>query len=160
MADKSTLKERQVRIGKVHPSKIYDYIKKIEVDGLPRIRAYAEAIDEKIYDLPPAAAHRKLDRVREDYPEYEEIKEMVLAEESNWAIRKSHTAQDKALSLLVNSINKANEMLENPDCSSKDLMAATSVLKTIMPAITAVNDKANTPQASTDRKARASKYIN
>ena len=41
----------------------------------------------------------------------------------------------------------------------QELSAANAVLKTVMPAVTAVNDKASTaPQI--DRKARASKYIN
>lgn len=155
----STLQKRQARIGKVHPSKIYDYIKKVEIDGLPRIRAYAEAIDQKIYELPPTAAHRKLDRVREEYPEYEEIKDMVLAEEANWAQRKSHAAQDEALSLLLNTLKRANEIVNKENVTAQDLNAANAVLKTVMPAVTAVNNKASTaPQI--DRKARASKYIN
>lgn len=154
-----TSTSRQVRVAKVHPSKIYDYIKKVEIDGYPRIRAYAEAIDAKIYELPPGAAHRKLDRVREDYPEYGELRDMVLAEEANWAQRKSHAAQDEALSLLLNTLKKANEIINNKDVTAQDLNAANSVLKTVMPAVTAVNDKASTaPQY--DRKARASKYIN
>lgn len=158
-ANKSTLEKRQARVSKVHPSKIFDYIRKVEVDGLPRIRAYAEAIDDKIYELPPGAAHRKLDRVREDYPQYDELKEMVLAEEANWAQRKSHAAQDEALSLLLNTLKRANELVNKEGASAQELNAANAVLKTVMPAVTAVNDKASTaPQI--DRKARASKYIN
>jgi hypothetical protein len=156
-----TLEKRQVRIGKVHQGKIYDYIRKVEIDGLPRIRAYAEAIDPKIYDLPPGAAHRKLDRVREEYPQYEEIKEMVLAEEENWAMRKSHAAQDEALSLLLNTLKKANDIINKDDVSAQDLNAANAVLKTVMPAVTQVNDKAaGNVQATINRKARAERYIN
>lgn len=156
-----TLEKRQVRIGKVHQGKIYDYIRKVEIDGLPRIRAYAEAIDSKIYDLPPGAAHRKLDRVREEYPQYEEIKEMVLAEEENWAMRKSHAAQDEALSLLLNTLKKANDIINKDDVSAQDLNAANAVLKTVMPAVTQVNDKAaGNVQATVNRKARAERYIN
>ena len=158
-ASVSTFGKRQVRVGKLHPSKVYDYIKKIEIDGLPRVRAYAEAIDPHIYELPPTALHLKLDRVREEYPNYEEIKEMVLAEEANWAQRKSHAAQDEALSLLLNTLRRANELVNKEGVSAQDLNAANAVLKTVMPAVTAVNDKASTAQ-SIDRKARASKYIN
>lgn len=155
----STYEKRQVRVGKLHPSKVYDYIKKVEIDGLPRVRAYAEAIDPHIYDLPPTAMHRKLDRVREEYPNYEEIKEMVLAEEANWAQRKSHAAQDEALSLLLNTLKRANELVNKEGVSAQDLNAANAVLKTVMPAVTAVNDKAATvPQI--DKKTRASRYIN
>lgn len=156
-----TLEKRQVRIGKVHQSKIYDYVRKVEIDGLPRIRAYAEAIDEKIYDLSPSAAHRKLDRVREEYPQYQEIREMVLAEEENWAMRKSHVAQDEALSLLMNTLKKANEVISKKDVSAQELNAANSVLKTVMPAITAVNDKKNATAVISEenKRARASKYI-
>lgn len=156
-----TLEKRQVRIGKVHQSKIYDYIRKVEIDGLPRIRAYAEAIDAKIYELSPSAAHRKLDRVREEYPEYQEIREMVLAEEENWAMRKSHVAQDEAISLLMNTLKKANEVLSKEDVSAQELNAANSVLKTVMPAIAAVNQKQNATNVITEenKRARASKYI-
>lgn len=156
-----TLEKRQVRIGKCHQSKIYDYIKKVEIDGLPRIRAYAEAIDEKIYDLPPGAAHRKLDRVREEYPQYNEIKEMVLAEEEDWAMRKSHIAQDEAMSLLMNTLKKANAIVEKEDVTAQELNAATTVLKTVMPAIQAVSQKQHATDAITieNKRARASKYI-
>jgi hypothetical protein len=156
-----TLEKRQVRIGKVHQGKIYDYIRKVEIDGLPRIRAYAEAIDAKIYDLPPGAAHRKLDRVREEYPQYDEIKEMVLAEEENWAMRKSHAAQDEALSLLLNTLKKANDIISKDEVSAQDLNAANAVLKTVMPAVTAVNEKsAGNVQTAVQKKARAERYIN
>ena len=156
-----TLAERQVRVARVHQSKIYEYIKKIEIDGLPRIRAYAEAIDAKIYDLPPGAAHRKLDRVREDYPQYDEIKEMVLAEEENWAMRKSHAAQDEALSLLLNTLKKANDIINKENVSAQDLNAANAVLKTVMPAVSAVNEKSSgNVQSSINKKARAEQYIN
>lgn len=159
MPTASTYEKRQVRVGKLHPSKVYDYIKKIEIDGLPRVRAYAEAIDPHIYDLPPTALHRKLDRVREEYPNYDEIKEMVLAEEANWAQRKSHAAQDEALSLLLNTLKRANELVNKEGASAQDLNAANAVLKTMMPALTAVNEKAAAaPQI--DKKSRASRYIN
>ena len=156
-----TLEKRQARISKVHQSKIYEYIRKIEIDGLPRIRAYAEAIDPKIYELPPSAAHRKLDRVREDYPQYDEIKEMVLAEEENWAMRKSHAAQDEALSLLLNTLKKANDIINKDDVSAQDLNAANAVLKTVMPAVSAVNTKAEgNIQSAAQKKARAERFIN
>jgi hypothetical protein len=156
-----TLEQKQVRVAKVHQSKIYEYIRKIEIDGLPRIRAYAEVIDPKIYDLPPSAAHRKLDRVREDYPNYEEIREMVLAEEENWAMRKSHAAQDEALSLLLNTLKKANDIINKDDVSAQDLNAANAVLKTVMPAVSAVNTKAESNiQSAAQKKARAERFIN
>jgi hypothetical protein len=99
--------------------------------------------------------------VREEYPQYEEIKEMVLAEEENWAMRKSHAAQDEALSLLLNTLKKANDIINKDNVSAQDLNAANAVLKTVMPAVTQVNDKAaGNVQASIDRKARAERYIN
>ena len=51
------------------------------------------------------------------------------------------------------------EIVNKENVTAQDLNAANAVLKTVMPAVTAVNDKASTaPQI--DRKARASKYIN
>lgn len=149
-------------VKKVHQSKVYDYIRKVEIDGLPRLRAYAEAIDEKIYNLEPGAANRKLDRVREDYPEYNELREMVLSEQKDWALRKSYVIQDKAISLLVNVLDKANKLVESDDCDPKDLAAANNVLKSIMPAIKAVTDNSGSEAKvnTEDRSARVAKYIN
>lgn len=148
----------QATVKKVHQSKIYEYIRKIEIDGLPRIRAYAEAIDDKIYDLPAGAAHRKLDRVREDYPEYNELRELVLAEQKDWAMRRAHVVQDKAVDLLVSSIDAALAMVKKEDVNAKDLTAATGVLKSLLPALNTAQSQAT--MNTKDYTARAEKFIN
>lgn len=143
---------------KIAQKKIYDYIKKIEVDGLPRVRAYAEAIDPRIYELPPNKIADKLDAVRTYRSDYKELEEMVRAEQKDWILRRSAVIQDKAVSLLANVIDKANELASKPETDVKELSAAIATLKTIMPALT-VNNNNNTDN-SNDRKARASKFIN
>lgn len=160
MAEGYTGKDKQVRINKLAESKVYDYIKKVEVDGLPRIRAYAESIDPAIYDLPPVTVRKKLDYLKEAYPTYSEIRETVLAEQKDWALRKSSAIQNKAVDLLSNLLDKANEIARDPDADAKDLNVAVSTLKSIMPAFTAIGNNANRDTSTTDKKARAGKFIN
>lgn len=155
-----TMEERQVRISRVAQSKIYEYIKKLEIDGLPRVRAYAETIDPAIYDLNPTQMARKLDGVRRYYPNYEEIREMVLAENKDWALRRSEAIQNKALDLLGNLLDKANEIAKDPNADAKELNVAVTTLKSILPAFSAVNNKANMSTDTTNRTARAAGYIN
>ena len=160
MSVTNTTTVRQVRQSKLSPSKVYDYIKKIEVDGLPRVRAYAEAIDPEIYNLQPESMRKKLDRLKEDYPNFNEIREMVLAENKDWALRRSGAIQNKAMDLLSNLLDKANEIATDPNADAKDLNVAVSTLKSILPAFTAVNNKANMDINTTDKTKRAAEYIN
>lgn len=160
MAVTNTTEMRQVRQSKLSQSKVYEYIKKIEVDGLPRVRAYAEAIDPAIYDLQPESMRKKLDRLKEDYPNFDEIKEMVLAENKDWAMRRSGAIQNKAMDLLSNLLDKANQIATDPNADAKDLNVAVSTLKSILPAFTAVNEKANMSTSVVDKTKRAAEYIN
>lgn len=160
MTNKASTCERVLPIPtKIPASKMYEYIKKIEVEGLPRVRAYAEAIDGHIYDLEPEVISKRLDYLRANHPLYNEIREMVLSEQKDWALRRSSALQGKALDLLSNLIDKANEIATNPDADAKDLNVAVSTLRSIMPAFTAVGNKTTMETRSTDRKARASKFI-
>ena len=143
---------------KLSASKVYEYIKKIEVDGCPRVRAYAETIDPSIYNLKPAQIKSKLDYLRDSYKGYDELKETVLAEQQDWILRKSSRIQDKSIELLANIIDKANEMVSKPDLDIKEFNASIQTLKTIMPALTANN--ANTVDNKAERKRRAQEFIN
>lgn len=145
---------------KISQEKVYNYIKKLEIDGLPRVRAYAEAIDSHIYDLPADKIGEKLDYFKANYKGYDDIKEMVLAEQQDWALRRSAAVQDKAMNLLTNLLDKANEIATKPDADAKELSQAVAMLKTIMPAFTAVGNRQNAPADTTNRKARAEKWIN
>lgn len=161
MANRNTMTTRQVRISSVSQSKIYDYIKKLEIDGLPRVRAYAEAIDPAIYDLPPDKMRYRLDNVKEAYPNYDEIREMVLAENKDWALRRSDAIQNKAMDLLSNLLDKANEIATKPNADAKELNMAVSTLKSIMPAFTAIGNKANASiEPTVDKTKRAAEFIN
>lgn len=144
---------------KVSERKVYEYIKKVEIDGLPRVRAYAEAIDEGIYDVNPQAASNRLDYFQNHAPGYKEIKEAILAEQQEWSMRKSAHIQDKAVDLLANLLDKANQIATDPDADAKQLATAVSTLKAIMPAFTAVGNKQTMDTSTTDKKARAGKFI-
>lgn len=144
---------------KVSDQKVYNYIKKIEIDGLPRVRAYAEAIDKHIYDMPPQQIAKRLDYFKSHCSSYNDIRQMVLAEQQEWSLRRSAAVQDKAMNLLTNLLDKANEIATNPDADAKQLSQAVSMLKTIMPAFTAVGGRRD-DSGDTNRKARAEKFIN
>lgn len=160
VSNKHTGKSLSVKPGKLSPAKVYNYIKLIEVDGYPRIRAYAEAIDPLIYELTPTQACDRLDYLKENYKGFNDIRESVLSEQQDWSLKRSAAAQNKAMDLLVNLLNKANEIATDPDADAKDLNVAVSTLKSVMPAFSAMAGKQNIETDTTDRKTRASKFIN
>lgn len=155
-----TFANKLPRPSKISDEKVYNYIKKLEVDGLPRVRAYAEAIDPAIYDLAPGQIEERLESFKRHSKNYNSIKEMVLAEQKEWSLRRSAVMQDKAMNLLNNLLDKANEIATNPDADAKQLAQAVSTLKTIMPAFTAIGAKNNMETSTTDKKSRAGRYIN
>lgn len=142
---------------KVSQQKRYEYIKKIEVDGYPRIRAYAEVIDPTIYDWAPRNAGEKLNYLKEAWPDYEQIREMVLAEQAEWNLRRSSAAQDKAMELLNATLDKAIELVKDPETDVKGFQAAVATLKTIMPAFT---KKDEAPVQRSSVKSKAVEFIN
>ena len=84
---------------------------------------------------------------------------MLLVEDADLALGTSYAVQYDSLSLFINTLKRANDIVNIENVTAQYLNASNAVLKTVMPAVTAVNDKASTvPQI--DRKARASKYIN
>lgn len=152
-------KENRIVPSKISEQKMYEYIKKIEIDGYTRVRAYAEVIDPAIYDMTPSAINHKLDYLRTSWKGFDELREMVLAEQKDWSLRRSSMIQDKAVNLLANLLDKANELATKPDVDAKELNMAISTLKTVMPAFTAVGNNANQDTNTTDKRARASRYI-
>ena len=155
---RNVYKKKTAMPSRIAPEKVYNYIKKLEVDGLPRVRAYAEAIDPAIYDLTPSQISDKLDYLKSHYKGYDEIRESVLAEQAEWNLRRSAALQGKAMDLLSNLLDKANDIAKNPEADPKELNAAINTLKSIMPALTTANQPVSEP--STNRKARAARYIN
>lgn len=157
---KSVYKKTGVIPSKVAASKVYDYIKKVETQGIPRIRAYAECIDPEIYNMTPVQIAHRLDYFQNSYKGYAEIKEMVLQEEKDWMLRRNSSLQNKALDLLSNLLDKANEIASDPDADAKELNTAINTLKSVMPAFQAVGNRTSQNVNQTDKKARAAGYIN
>lgn len=155
----ATHTKRVAQTYRIPPQKVYDYIKKLEIDGYPRVRAYAEAIDPEIYNLTPTQISNKLDYFKRNYDGYDDIREAVLSEHNDWNMRKSAAIQNKALDLLSNLLDKANDIAKDPDADAKELNMAVSTLKSIMPAFTAIGSKPSI-ESSTDKKSRAAGYIN
>lgn len=147
-----------VRPARIPQSKRYEYIKKIEVDGYPRLRAYAEVIDPKVYDLTPMEMHSRIAYLKKAWPDYEELREMVLAEQAEWNMRRSSVAQDKAMELLNCTLDKAIELVKDPESDTKAFSAAVNTLRTIMPALTSVTQKDSVEKPSATRN--AAQFIN
>lgn len=145
---------------KVAASKVYDYIKMVETQGVTRIKAYAKCIDPEIYNFTPSQITSRLDYFQNNYKGFDDIKAMVLQEEKDWMLRRNSTLQNKALDLLSNLMDKANEIATDPNADAKDLNVAVSTLKSILPAFTAVGSKMSQDTNPVDHKSRASKYIN
>ena len=149
------LTRRSILPAKVPASKRYEYIKKTE-DGVPSIRAYAEVIDKTIYDADPVNAAARIQYLKTAWKDYEEIKEMGLAEREEWNLKRSAALQDKAMSLLCNTLDRANEIISKPDVDMKEFNSAIQALKTIMPAM------AKRPEPAKDKTIdyNAARFIN
>lgn len=162
MPSNPTLKYTKTGVipSKVAASKVYDYIKMVETQGVPRIKAYAKCIDPEIYNFTPGQITSRLDYFQNNYKGYNDIKEMVLQEEKDWMLRRNSSLQNKALDLLSNLIDKANEIATDPNANTKDLSVAVSTLKSIMPAFAAVGDKSSADVKTTDKTKRAAEFIN
>ena len=74
-------------------------------------------------------------------------------------MRKSAAIQNKALDLLSNLLDKANQIATDPEADAKELNMAVNTLKSIMPAFTAIGNKPSA-ESSKDKKTRAAGYIN
>ena len=146
----------------VRPSKLpaatkYEYFKKIEIEGKPRVRAYAEAIDNRIYDLSPVGALKKVEYLKQAWPDYNEIRQTVLAERDDNIMRRAAAAQDKAMELLTTLLDKAIEIAKTGD--AKEINASIQTLNTIMPALTATNKPAPVTESSGKREKLVSELI-
>lgn len=166
MAEKSgkryTGRGTKVMISKVSQGKIVDYLRAVYVDGKTRAAAYAENIDPSIYSLTPQEIQDKIDWVAKGRKDFEELKEMVIAEENERMLRRSGLMQQKALELLVSTVEAAQRRVEDPDADPKDITAAAGVIKTLIPAFESIASAKNnnTGPSEAERKLRARKVIN
>lgn len=119
---------------------VADYLREVHVNGRTRITAYAKHIDPGIYSLEPAKARRQLDALynREDY---EELQEMIISEERETMLRKSSLLQNKAMQLLVSTIDAAQQILDSPEVTASDVKTAASVVSSLMPALKGTTDQ-------------------
>lgn len=168
MAEKKSVKNafsgevRSIRISKVSQRKISEYIRDVYINGKPRIVAYAENIDPTIYSLESESARNKLDSVSRDRDDFKELKDMVLKEDREHMLRRSGLLQRKSMELLISTIDAAQRALDDGGGDPRAISSATGVLKTLMPALEAVNRKdENYDSVSPEkRKNRARLVIN
>lgn len=155
-------KDRGVQISRVSQAKIADYLRAVYVDGKTRIAAYAENIDSSIYSLEPKEIQNKLDWVSKGRRDFEELKEMVVSEEQERMLRRSGLMQQKAMELLVSTVEAAQNLVTHEDATAKEVTAAAGVIKTLMPAFETIanSSKVDTGASAAERKARVRKVIN
>lgn len=152
---------RMIVASKVSDRKMADYIRAVVVDGKRRIVAYAENIDPSIYEMDPDQMRAKLDSCKL-HKNYNSLKEMVEAEEREHMLRRSGTLQNKAMELLVSTIEAAQVRLHSEDVDSKDIAMAAGVVKSLLPAFQAINsDRVSQMEgkSSEARRLRASKVV-
>lgn len=153
--------QRKVMISKVSQAKIVDYLRDVYINGKTRVTAYAENIDPSIYELRPTEIQAKLDWLPTGRPDFAELKEMVLSEENERMLRRSGLMQQKAMELLVSTVDAAQRMVQEEDADAKTVAAAAGVIKTLMPAFeTIASTNKDTGASQTQRKSRAQKVIN
>lgn len=154
--------KKQIMIGKVSQAKIADYLRDVYVNGKTRVSAYAENIDSSIYSLDPKSIQNKIDWVAKGRDDFEELKEMVISEEQERMLRRSSLMQQKAMELLVSTVEAAQRRVQDEEASPKDITAAAGVIKTLMPAFESIANvkNENTGISAADRRARARSVIN
>lgn len=123
---------------KVSPTKVCDYIRKAYLDGKTRLTSYAESIDP---DFHKAAYRYKFELIYklESRPDFEELKTMVMEEDSKDMLLRSSSAQRKAFDLLMSTLEAAQASVKSQPDDPKVLQAASGVLKTLTPAFQAIN---------------------
>lgn len=125
---------------KVAPSKIAEYIRRTNIDGIARITAYQETIDPNIKKAPVPQRYNYINRL-EGRADYVAIKEFVLEEDQKDMILRSQTVRAKAFDLLMDTLEAAQRgVKENPD-DAKMVSAASGVLKSLAPILTGIQGK-------------------
>lgn len=157
---KSTFRQK-FNLQAIGDSKLYEYIRAIYVEGSTRAAAYVKYIDSDAYSLTPKTLQNRMDAIPK-LERYEELKSIVLTEERDYILRRSATLQNKAMELLVSTMEAAQKRIEGEDASSKDIQAAATVIKSLMPAYQAINQPAEDPNAATpgQRRSRVKAIIN
>lgn len=144
---------------KVSPTKVCEYIRGAYLDGKTRLAAYAEAIDPNIYSANYRYRFEIIAKL-EDRDDFEDLKQMVMEEDSKDMLLRSSSAQRKAFDLLMSTLEAAQESVKsNPD-DPKVLQAASGVLKTLTPAFQAINQEPDRqPRQVAGRRARVAQII-
>ena len=152
----------KVMISKVSQAKIVDYLRDVYVNGKTRAVAYAENIDSSIYELSPSEIQSKIDWLSKGREDFGELKEMVVAEENERMLRRSGLMQQKAMELLVSTVDAAQRLVTNDDATAKDVSSAAGVIKNLMPAfeVIAGAKNENTGASPAQRKDRVRRVIN
>lgn len=145
---------------KVSPSKVCNYIRAAYLDGKTRIMSYAETIDPNVYKAQYRYQYELIEKL-ENRDDFEDLKSMVMEEDQKDMLLRSSSAQRKAFDLLMSTIEAAQASVKENPTDPKALQAASTVLKTLAPAFTAIHDDNRSPDTKRleSRRARAVKAI-
>lgn len=154
---------KKIMVSKVSQAKIVDYLRDVYVNGKTRTVSYAENIDPNLYSYTPEEIQAKIDWLPKGRDDFTRLKEMVLAEENERMMRRSGLMQQKAMELLVSTVEAAQRRVSDEDATPKDIMAASGVIKSLMPAfetIAGAGGNKESGASAADRRSRARKVIN
>ena len=145
---------------KVSASKVCDYIRSAYLDGKTRIMSYAETIDPNVYKAQYRYQYELIEKL-ESRDDFQDLKTMVMEEDQKDMLLRSSSAQRKAFDLLMSTIEAAQQGVKDNPSDPKVLQAASTVLKTLAPAFTAIQDdnRDNSVKRVEARRARAAKVI-
>lgn len=159
MAAPSGVNDEYVNPKKVSPNKVCEYIRAAYLDGKTRITSYAENIDPNVHRANYRYRFTLVDKL-EHRPDFEELKTMVMEEDNKDMLLRSATAQKKAMELLLNMIDKANENIMKHSDDPKLFGASISVAKAIAPVLAVAGGKNDSERVAAGKRARAAKVIN
>ena len=153
------INDEYVNPKKVSPNKVCEYIRAAYLDGKTRITAYSENIDPNLHRANYRYRFELINKL-EDRHDFEELKTMVMEEDSRDMLLRSATAQKKAMELLLNMIDKANENIMEHSDDPKLFSASISVAKAIAPVLAVAGGKNDSERVAAGKRARAAKVIN
>ena len=122
---------------KVSPNKVCSYIRAAYLDGKTRISAYAENIDPNLYRANYRYQFELIEKL-ESRDDFEELKTMIMEEDMKDMMLRSSSAQRKAFDLLNSTLEAAQKAVESTPDDPKVLQAASTVLKTLAPALQSI----------------------
>jgi hypothetical protein len=144
---------------KVAPSKVAEYIRLCYIEGMTRAQSYIQAVNPDALKLEVRTRYNHINAL-EARDDFQALKDMVMEEDTQDLLRRSSTAQRKALSLLMDTLDAAQQAVRENPTDPKTLASASSILKGLGSAFQATQATENDSERMLEaRRARAAKVI-